>query len=269
MVRECHPPHPGQPAHFDHITGGTVPPPFSGFVFFIRELGIVNHQVSPRKELTVAPVSIMDAVLGSGIPFKRLMIAGIDDHHAVHFQPIPQRQHGVIQIPGGHCHAANFKLALPQVMKMDFCTQLIEGHWEIAVLHLTRERVPKRFTKPGRAVNVPTPMFVKQRGEEWEPLNVIPMRVTDEQTSVQRGIGTGLQRLAQIEGTASAVDHHQSGIGSRYLNAGSVAPISHHSGPGPGKGTSGSPKLNLSGGRHEPVNGRLGQAKSACAKQAN
>jgi hypothetical protein len=78
-------------------------------------------------------------------------------------------------------------------MKKDAGTELIECDWEVNVLHLSGERLAKRLVETCWPINIPVTPGNKQRCKKRKSLDVIPMRVTEQDAATQRSSGFSQQ----------------------------------------------------------------------------
>src|SRR5215831_5791447 len=114
----------------------------------------------------------------------------------------------MIQVAGGDLNVVNLETALDKVMKANARSEFIKRNREIGILHLAGERIAQRLTEPRRAVDVPLTTTNKQRCKERESLNVIPVRVADQEAAPHGSRGISQQGLAEIMGTRATVDDH-------------------------------------------------------------
>jgi glutamate-5-semialdehyde dehydrogenase len=76
------------------------------------------------------------------------------------------------------------ELALDEVVVLDRGAEVEELDREVGVLHLARERLVDRRVEAAGPVHVPHVARHEQRREERQPLDVVPVRVPDEQVAV-------------------------------------------------------------------------------------
>src|SRR5262249_60448663 len=94
-----------------------------------------------------------------------------------------------------------------QVMKPDRRAALRERDREIRVLHLSRQGHLELLAETPRGVDVPLVAAGEEGGEERESLDVIPMRVRDQEVTAQRRWRRRRQiRFPSVRG-CSAVEH--------------------------------------------------------------
>src|SRR5436309_4366164 len=105
-----------------------------------------------------------------------LVITGIHQCCPIDLQAITKRKDGMIQISRRDSDIADCKTALHKLVITDVGSALVKRNGEIHVLHLPCQSL----TQPPRAVYVPFVPAHKKRIKEWDTLDVIPMRVTDQ-----------------------------------------------------------------------------------------
>jgi hypothetical protein len=86
--------------------------------------------------------------------------------------------------------------AFDKIVIMNCSSKLIRGYGKISVLHLTCECFAQGLVETLWTVDVPVIASHKKRGEERDALDVIPMRVTDEDMTAQALGAFGHQPLA-------------------------------------------------------------------------
>ena len=123
--------------------------------------------------------------------------------------------------------------------------QLIECDREVNVLHLSGKRVAKRLAETGRPIDIPVTPGNKQRRKKRKSLDMIPVRVTEQDAATQRSSGLSQHRSAKVMRASAAIDDHQGAFWGGHLNAGGVATITNCVSPGSGKRAPGSPELDL------------------------
>ena len=85
----------------------------------------------------------------------------------------------------GDFDVVNLERAFDKIVIMNCSSELIRCYGKISVLHLTCERFAQGLVETLGTVNVPVIASHKKRGEERDALDVIPMRVTDEDMTAQ------------------------------------------------------------------------------------
>jgi len=108
------------------------------------------------------------------------VITGIHQCCPIDLQAITKRKDGMIRISRRDSDIANCKTAFHKVVIADVGSALVKRNGEIHVLHLPCQSLMQRLTQSPRAVYVPFVPARKKRIKEWDTLDVIPMRVTDQ-----------------------------------------------------------------------------------------
>ncbi len=219
MMCESHPSHTGHQADFSDVFHRAVAPAFLAGVLGIGELRVMDHQVRTCQKLTMQTVILMQR---RGLPWSaevRLVIAGI--HHAcvLRLQTIAKCQGRMVQKARADAGVINRKAAFGQIVKADARAQLIERDREIGVLHLTGEGFPEGLAETGRAVDVPVATTSEQRRKKGETLNVIPVRVADQDAAPQRSRGARHEVLAEIMRPAATIEDHDGSVRRGDLHA--------------------------------------------------
>ena len=91
----------------------------------------------------------------------------------------------MIQILRRNLDIVDIECPLHQVVISDGRAEFISRDREVRVLHLPRERLPQRLVQSLRPVNIPFVSRHIERCEERYALNVIPMRMTDQNMTGQ------------------------------------------------------------------------------------
>ena len=91
----------------------------------------------------------------------------------------------MVQILRPHHQIADLEGSLDQLVIGDSRAELVQGDREIRVAHLTGKRLVQRTAKSSRPVHVP-PATAKERFEERQTLDVVPVGVPEENRSRHR-----------------------------------------------------------------------------------
>src|SRR6185436_18129376 len=132
-----------------------------------------------------------------------------NDRGSIRFEPVAERERGMIEIAGGDLDLVDIERAFDQVVISDRGRELIGRHRKIGVLHLTGQRLAQGLVETLGAIDVPLTARNKQRREERNALDVIPMRVTDEDAAAQ-GFAVRSQLLPERMSARAAIDDNQS-----------------------------------------------------------
>ena len=239
VVEQRQPLGPGGHREVHHPFDGAVSPGHPLSVLLERVLRVVDHELGPGEELDVPPVLVVhlvdDAVAQARIRRVRLVIGRVHEGGAVRLEAVAERDPGVIEISGGGVDGTQLEGALAQVMVANRGAHLAERHREIGVLHLPGERLLEPPATAARRVDVPLVARDEQRREEGEALDVVPMRVADQEVAPDGARPGGDEVLAQVVRARSAVEHDQGPVGSVCLDARGIAAVAQSRGPRPGQ----------------------------------
>jgi hypothetical protein len=112
-----------------------------------------------------------------------------------------------------------------KIVIMNCSFELIRCYGKISILHLTSERFAQRLVETLGTIDVPLIARHKQRGEERDALDVIPMRVTDEDmTPLAFGAGRH-QILTERMSSSPTINDNKCPKRRANLDAGGVPPI--------------------------------------------
>jgi hypothetical protein len=146
----------------------------------------VNEKVSAIDKFGMPQILSRDIpVAGCQYPRVRFVVTGIHERYVVGLQPITERERWMIQIVGGDLDIVNIEGALNKVVIANPCCALIERDREIGVLHLPGQGFTQGLAETLRSVYVPFVTGHKKRSEEWDTLDVIPMRMADQDVAAQ------------------------------------------------------------------------------------
>src|SRR5260370_27964517 len=112
----------------------------------------------------------------------------------------------MVQIVGRHLYGSDLEGAFDEIVIMNRGPEVVWCHRKIAVLHLTGERFAQGLAQALGAVDVPFVAGRKQRREERDALDVIPMRVADENVAAQTFGASRHQLLTKRMASRSTTD---------------------------------------------------------------
>ena len=147
----------------------------------------------------------------------------------------------MIEILGDHPHAAEREAALDEIVIADGGAELLQGDGKVGVLHLPGQRSLQLLSQAARSVDVPFVARAEKGGEERKSLDVVPVRVRDEEMSAQRQ-PAGFQRLPQPVGPGAAVQNDERSIRRAHFDARRVAAIAERGRPRLGQRSSRAPE---------------------------
>ena len=233
-----------------HIRVRAVSPVFLCRILFGRVLRVVNHHIGVLHERGMAPVALMQngfepARLGVRSPKAfpvGLVIAEIEDGNAVGFDPVTQRNSGMIQKLRGDANAAQVVCAFPQIAVSDLRSQLGQLDREIRVFHLPGKHFGQRTVRALRPAHRQAVSRNEQRREEGKSLDVIPVSMAEQNGCLDR-LGSVAQQVAAQGARAGAAIENESGARVRHhLDAGGVPAIADRRSTRRGDGTPRSPE---------------------------
>src|SRR6478609_2366649 len=121
--------------------------------------------------------------------------------------------------------------AFDKIMIMNCSFELIRCYGKISVLHLTSERFAQRLVETLGTIDVPLIARHKQRGEERDALDVIPMRVTDEDMTPQ-AFGAGQHQIVTERMSPSpTINDNKCPTRRAYLDARRVSSVTSRARP--------------------------------------
>ena len=150
----------------------------------------MDDEIGVAQEFDVRDVAALGFVgmAFAGVRAVRFVIGRVDDARAVRFQPIADGERGVVEILRGDAHVADREPALDHFVKMHVRGERVQRDREVGIIHLPGEHVAQRLAEAARAVDVPLVARDEERREERQTLNVIPVRVRDQDVAALRGL---------------------------------------------------------------------------------
>ncbi len=217
VVEQREPAHVRRLRDVDRVLDRAVTPPDLLGVLGGEVLGVVDHEVGAAEErdvLRLVAGLLLEALRSGRAVDGGLVVGGVHERGAVGLDAVPERQRGVVQVPGGDRDVVDLELALDEVVVLDRGAEVEELDREVRVLHLARERLVDRRVEPPGPVHVPHVAGHEQRREERQALDVVPVRVADEEVPVDPATGPH-ELLAQLVDAGPAVEHEQrAGVGA-------------------------------------------------------
>ena len=181
----AHPRRGGQP---HRILVGAVAPVLPGSVLLRSVLRIVNHQAGAGHEARVAPVSLVRD--GLGVAGRRvvvperfgegLVVAQVHNRRAVGLDAVAQRHRRMMEVLRDDPRAADLVRSFSELPEGDGGRKLADLDGEVRELHLTGENFGQRMSAPFRTADRDLVPANEERGEEGEALDVIPVRVAEQ-----------------------------------------------------------------------------------------
>src|SRR5262249_23209306 len=133
--------------------------------------------------LQVLPCDI--PVTAGQAPRVGLMIGAIYNGRAIRLEPVSERQRRMVQVMSGDFDVVDIEGTFDKLVIMNCSSELIRCYGKISVLHLTSERFAQRLVETLGTVDVPLIAGHKERSEEWDALDMIPMRMADQDVAAQ------------------------------------------------------------------------------------
>ena len=85
-----------------------------------------------------------------------------------------------------HLHGADFEIEFFEFLNFDVAGQFVERHGEVGAFHLAGEHADQALARAFAAQNPQPAARMINRPEERQALNMVPMRVREEQGQVER-----------------------------------------------------------------------------------
>jgi len=153
----------------------------------------------------------------------------------------------VVQVLRLHQHVADAEETLVELGVMDAAPQLAELHGKVRVLHLPRHRLLEAPLEAEGRVDVQLGAGQKGGDEERKALDVVPVRVADEEVESHRLRHRPHEVQAEPARAGAAVEDDDGPVGGAHLGARRVAAVDGRRASGRGDGASGAPEANVHG----------------------
>jgi len=115
-----------------------------------------------------------------------LMVRDISDSRAVAGNAIGDRRSGVIQVLGFNEYIADAKETFFELGVVNVACKVLKLYGEIRVLHLSGKRIFEASLKRDRTIDIQFRAGKECRCKEWESLDMIPVRVADQEVDSMR-----------------------------------------------------------------------------------
>src|SRR5215813_13245292 len=99
-----------------------------------------------------------------------LVIGSVDHRHTACFQPVTQRDPGVVQVTGGDLNSAKVKGAFGKIVVANRGAELAKRYREIRVLQLPCEGILQALPQTLRRVDVKFVPLDEERRKKGKPL---------------------------------------------------------------------------------------------------
>ena len=128
----------------------------------------------------------MNSIIWRSSPPARGSVSGKKHDQAVgRKQPVADAHAGMIGALRAHADGAEVEIEVLQFLDFDVAGQPGKGHGEIGAFHLAGQGVDEPLARAFAAENAQPAALVVDRREKRQSLDVIPVRVGDEQGEVQ------------------------------------------------------------------------------------
>ena len=220
------------------IIHAAVAPAEVFFVFRAVILRIENQHVGVAHELQ--QFRVVAAVADLGVGEKTDDAVGREEPVA----------HGHARMVGAMCahqKIADAEIKIRELLHFDIAGQLGERHRKIRAFHLAGHGGGETFARAFAAEDVqPAAGFINRR-KKGQPLDVIPMRVREEQRQIERAaLEFRQQRLTEFAQAGAAVQNDDVATVPDF-NAGGVAAVTNGVRAGRRNRTANAPKLDVRG----------------------
>jgi hypothetical protein len=215
-----------------------------GRIVFGSELRVVDKKICAIDEFGVSKILPGDfPVAGCQHARVGFVVTAIHYRCPIGLQPITERERWMIKILGGDLYIVDIESTLNKVVPANLGSALIKGDGEIGKLHLPGQRFTQGLAEAPGAVDVPFVTRHKKRLEERDALDVIPMRMTDQDMAAQ-AFGAGQhQLLTQSVTSGSAIDNDKCAPRRLDLDARRISSVTSRARSGLGYRTASSPEL--------------------------
>jgi hypothetical protein len=191
------------------VLNGAMPPADLLWVLLSNVLGVVDDEVRAREKLAMPQVFAANLACSIGkMPGMRLVIRCINDRRTLGLKPVTKRQRGVIQVAGPDRDVSDPKGSFYQLMVSDLCAELVQLYRKIGILHLAFESVAQRLAHSLGGVKVPLIASRKERSEERDALDVVPMRVADKNVPLKSRRLSRKQMLPEPTDASPAINDY-------------------------------------------------------------
>ncbi len=239
-MEERQSPSAGGPRDVGRVLHGGMPPALLLAVLLLRVLGVVDDQVGAAHERDVPLIAGVIVPAGRRGP-ERLVIGGVGDAGASARDAVGDGRRRVVQVLGLDQHATDAEEALVELGEVDARAQIAQLHREVRVLHLPGHRLFQAALEAEGGVDVQLGPGHEGGDEEGKALDVIPVRVTDEEVEAGR-LGHLGEMQAEAAGAGATVEHDQRAVGSTDFHTRRITTVTRRLFPGRGNRPSGAPE---------------------------
>jgi hypothetical protein len=227
--------HAGLERHGDGIVHATVSPAnvlfeFGAVVLRVEDEDIgVAHEVNHR--LVVKP---------------RFGVGKEGDDAIGRKEPVTDADAGVVGAVGAHENGTDGEVEVLEFFDVNVAGQFVEGDGKVGAFHLAGERGDEALAGAFAAENPQAAARIVDRPEERQALDVVPVRVGEEQREIERMTFEFLEQgLAQFSQAGAGIKDDEV-VAVADFDAGGVAAIAHGARSGRGDGTADAPEFYAS-----------------------
>ena len=228
-----------------------MPPPQLGFVFFKRVLRLARYTDPLVKKFDKLVVQVFGKTGRASSPLLRrqcvlvrLVIRGIDDTARSIRNPIRKGHRRMVQIKMCDRKAVDPDRSL-HFDDFDIRIHVADGDGKIIGIHLHPHDLVERLVPSRRPINDNFVLPSVCRKEKWKSLNVIPMRVADENMyRDRRGRKFFLELDSEIMNSGPCIKDEDVALRPDF-DARCISAILQRCGSGGGDGPARSPKSNV------------------------
>jgi len=213
VVREASPLDPCRATQGQRVLNGAVPPANLLRILLSSVLRVMDDEVSMREKFAMTQVFAEDLAYSvCKMPGMRFVIGCVYDRCTLRFEPVAKRQRWVIQVTCPNRDVCDLKGAFYKLMVSDSRAEVVQLDWEVGILHLAFEGIPQRSVHSFGCIKVPLILWREERREEWDTLDVVPMRMAEQYVSPERLAMRSEQILAELPYAGSAVYNDERAI---------------------------------------------------------
>jgi hypothetical protein len=218
----------------DRILHATMSPAGVLRVFGVVVLGIENQDVGIANKVN------HQAVIPAG---TRLRVREKTDESVGRQETIAHAKTGMVGALGANENIADREIEFAQLFNLNITWQLGEGHGKIGAFHLAGERSHQAPARPGATENPQAAAGIIYGRKKWQALDMIPMRVRNEQGKVERFVLEFSEQRPPEQPQSGAGIENNDVVARPDLNAGGIPPIAQGAAAGGGSGTTNAPEF--------------------------
>jgi hypothetical protein len=155
-----------------------------------------------------------------------LIVGGVNQNAFAGLHTEAEAALGMVQRHGAQGAVLHGHLAFSDVVEVAVRRHLPHVHGEIRLVHLLFQHTLQAAGAAGGVKEKPVLGVIVKRGEEGDALDVVPVKVGDEDVGRDAGTGVVAQPFAQIAQAGAAVEDVEA-VGDPHLDAGGVTSVTH------------------------------------------